>query len=115
MRARKVDAGNVAWPLFVNSRMVVSDVDALEESSRSDFLRLGKLTLHQCTLQDFAQPNTTPVGSGYLLVCIFDTASSTGVRVYAAEKHCHASIVLRGHFSSIPSTVETEHQWIWEA
>ena len=58
---------------------------------------LGQFTLLQCTLTDFAQPQTTLIGSGSHSV---DIRSSTGVRGYIAERRGHsgrASFDGRGH------------------
>jgi hypothetical protein len=105
------DEGKSRFVGFVNISLVVLDVDAFEESSVSECLGLSKLTTHQSTLQDFAQPNTTHVGSGYLLlgtVYIVDTISSTDVRAYVGEKQCKASKVLSGKRQGTPSRAETK-------
>jgi hypothetical protein len=106
------DKGKSRFVGYVNSSLVVLDVDAFEESSVSKRLGLSRLTTHQSTLQDFAQPNTTPVGSGYLSlvnVQIVDTISSLSVRVtHAAEKQYKASTVLSGKRQGTPSRAETK-------
>jgi hypothetical protein len=61
-------SGYTGCGMYMNREQQIGGVGRRrrEESSRSACLEEGELTMHQSTLQDFAQPNTTPVGFGYL-------------------------------------------------
>lgn len=99
MVAREVAAwqqadGYVASVWRVDCRMMeAARSTALRDSHCSAHWRgLGQLIPFRCTLTDFAQPQTTLIGSGSHSV---DIRSSTGVRGYTADMRGHSS---RGSF-----------------